>query len=243
MSLEEFVGSGLAAELDNGQVRFLAGEDARAIPVGECTPELLEMAKKNVMEHFSILGEMERFDESIDLMRKQLSWELLPLYKKVNVDKSKKYKKSELPQNIVTLIKEKNALDCALYEWNAELLTQQFANNDSTLFTTANDIFQKSEALKARLVDEPKDSEEASKCISIAKQRINAIELRAKLQQSRKQLKKCRQEKSDLKRQLKRVEREYSNIESELESMKTSKFWKMRSAWLQLKKALGMSRA
>lgn len=236
MSFKDFVLSGLAAELDNGQVRFLAGEDARNIPVGECPPSLLETAQENVLKHFSVLGEMERFDESVDLMRKRLSWGSLPLYKKVNVDRSNKFKKDDISQEIISLIEEKNILDCSLYAWNANRLNQELKNNDCSLFITANEIFQKSETLKSQLSeDQQSDYEAASQCINVAKQRITSIELRAKLRQSRKQLRQCRQERADLRKQLKLSRREYNSLKVEIDAMKSSKFWKIRSAWLRLK--------
>ena len=76
MSLKDYVSSGLAKELDNGQVRLLAGRKAdECFAIGQCSKDLLEMAKKNLQEHFIVVGLTERFDETLILWKRSFGME------------------------------------------------------------------------------------------------------------------------------------------------------------------------
>jgi len=78
MSLKEYVESGISDELNNGQTRLISGV-GNTIPFGECTSELLQIAKDNISEHFSVAGLSERFDEAVILMREKMSGRREPL--------------------------------------------------------------------------------------------------------------------------------------------------------------------
>ena len=72
MSLEEYVESGLALEMDNSQTRAVAGDIGT--PYRGCTPEMLETAKRNLAAHFAWVGITERFDESVVLLGRTFGW-------------------------------------------------------------------------------------------------------------------------------------------------------------------------
>jgi hypothetical protein len=72
MTLMDYATGGLTEESDNWQTRCLAGDPQP--PLGTCGPELLERAKRNIEEHFAVVGISERFDETLVLLRRRLGW-------------------------------------------------------------------------------------------------------------------------------------------------------------------------
>jgi hypothetical protein len=113
MSLAEYANSGLSLEMDNSQTRALAGDVGT--PFGECTPEMLTLAKQHVEEHFSVVGLTERFDESLVLLGEAFGWRRL-WYVRANVARSG----SKLSADDRRLLKERSSLDMELYAWAAE---------------------------------------------------------------------------------------------------------------------------
>ena len=125
MSLKEFVSSGVAIGMNNGQCRFLNG-DFDEYPFDGCTEELLRQVKKHVDEHFIWLGLTERFDESILILRDKLGWKNEPNYIRANVSKTRK-KSSSIDPSVLETIKAYNKFDIALYEYANELLDLEIA--------------------------------------------------------------------------------------------------------------------
>jgi Galactose-3-O-sulfotransferase len=70
-TLEEFVTSYALRELDNDQTRRVSGIEPR---FGECTRDMLDVAKRNMEEHFDVVGLTERFDESLALASHVFGW-------------------------------------------------------------------------------------------------------------------------------------------------------------------------
>jgi Galactose-3-O-sulfotransferase len=118
MSLEDYLRSGLAQEMNNSQTRAIAG--AVDVPYGENPPELLEQAKRHIEEHFSVVGLTERFDESLVAMKMAFGWSKIN-YVRANVAS----KKVEPSSEARALIDELNTLDNELYRWTDELFTSQ----------------------------------------------------------------------------------------------------------------------
>ncbi|MBX3364295.1 MAG: sulfotransferase family 2 domain-containing protein [Phycisphaeraceae bacterium] len=110
--------------VDNGQVRYLAGEHGRIldVPIGEVTREHLETAKARLSEMFFV-GIMERFDESIVLFRRAMGWKKAS-YGRSNVTKKRK-KKDEIDTAQRELIARHNVLDTELYAFACELFQQR----------------------------------------------------------------------------------------------------------------------
>ena len=116
-TIEEFMTRRLR-ETDNDQTRRISG---MCPPFGECTKEMLEMAKRNLIEHFAVVGTTEKFDEALVFLQRYLRWGETPVYLPhvVNLDKSK----SVAPKpHEVSLIAERNQFDLALYEFACILL-------------------------------------------------------------------------------------------------------------------------
>jgi hypothetical protein len=78
------------------------------------TTDTLEIAKRNLDEHFVVVGLSERFDESLLLLRKALGWKNI-YYVKRNVTKNRP-SKQQLPRETISLIEKHYDLDIQLYE-------------------------------------------------------------------------------------------------------------------------------
>ena len=125
-TLAEFVLAAPLMELDNGQVRFLAGDKKdffiNRTPIGKCDDHLLEKAKANIEKYFSFIGITEYFDQSILLLQHIMEWKNC-YYLRRNV--SKKIDKEIISQELKEKIREKNYLDIKLYEYAKELFLKK----------------------------------------------------------------------------------------------------------------------
>ncbi|MBN1833579.1 MAG: sulfotransferase family 2 domain-containing protein [Deltaproteobacteria bacterium] len=124
LSLKEYVNNRLTPELNNGQVRVLAGLSINP-PFGECERDILELAKKNLKDSFGIVGLTERFDDFLLLVNAKLGWEI-PSYKNLNIGENRK-KADEIDKETLDVIEKHNQLDIELYEYAQDLFLKQFA--------------------------------------------------------------------------------------------------------------------
>lgn len=115
MSLEAYVSSKAALELNNGQVRALYGPDHLRVEYGECKPAMFEQAIHNLRTHFSAVGLTDRFDESLLLMRHLLGWSRWPFYVARNVAENRPAVR-RVPPHVIRKIEQDNELDLELYE-------------------------------------------------------------------------------------------------------------------------------
>ncbi len=122
MSLKDYVSSGISHEIDNAQVRLLSGHDDD-LPIGSCDALLLEQAKHNLATWFDVIGIVERFDESVLLMREKLNWRWSPIYVSRKVRKHKTPNK-EMSQELRASILKYNELDFKLYAFANTLFVQ-----------------------------------------------------------------------------------------------------------------------
>lgn len=111
-TLEDFV---TRLPRDNVQCKFIAG----AVYEEPCTAEICERAKENLVRHFSVVGLLERFEESLALMKLRFGWRLKN-YSSFNVARTRPHKR-ELPKPTLDLIQERNRFDIELYECGAQL--------------------------------------------------------------------------------------------------------------------------
>jgi hypothetical protein len=112
MSLEEYVGSDFALEADNSQARAISGD--LSTPIGACGPEMLASAKRNLEEWFPVVGVTERFDESLIALRRAFGWSRLH-YVRAKTAPRRERTQAVSPR-AADLIRERNALDIALWE-------------------------------------------------------------------------------------------------------------------------------
>jgi hypothetical protein len=125
-TLEEFALQTPLMELDNGQVRFLAGDEndyfINRTPYGQCNEELLELAKSHIDQNFSFVGLTEYFDQSALLLSKVMLWNSC-FYLRRNTTKTGT--KQLVSDKLKAKIAEQNSLDCQLYEYSKNILFQQ----------------------------------------------------------------------------------------------------------------------
>jgi hypothetical protein len=112
-SFTDYVTGGVSLELDNWQTRVLAGDVST--PFGQCGPELLAQAKRNVERWFAVVGLLERFDETLLLCRRRLGLGL-PFYVRRNA-LAERRARAELSGKELEAAVTTNRLDVELYEW------------------------------------------------------------------------------------------------------------------------------
>lgn len=115
MTLQQFVDSGLTTEVCDFQVKLLAGSEP-ALHSKQYDESLLTMARSNIENYFSAVGLVEYFDQSLLLMKQRLAWQFTPYYERMNVT-ANRAKIDTIDENIIKFIRNRNVLDCALYDW------------------------------------------------------------------------------------------------------------------------------
>ncbi|MCU0463590.1 MAG: sulfotransferase family protein [Anaerolineae bacterium] len=104
----------------NLQTRVISGSVARGTPV---TAADLVIAKRNLEEHFAVVALLERFDESLILMRHLLGWSSLvmtPPHKNVATNRPSSVSDAELK-----LAAELNQYDQELYNFANNLMDRR----------------------------------------------------------------------------------------------------------------------
>ncbi len=126
-SLEEFVSDPPYREFDNDQTRRISGIDAQ---IGHCTGLMLEKAKDNLGRYFSVVGTMERFDETLILLKRRFGWkkELFYYFKNFN---PRRPAKETFAKQTLDAITSRNALDLKLYDFAQTLLDQAVRAQDN----------------------------------------------------------------------------------------------------------------
>jgi len=126
MSFGEYLTSGMTGQLENGQTRLIAGDCAPGdigIPtLRPITDQDFERACINLERHFSVVGVLERFDESLVLMQQALGWKN-PFYVRENV--TGKGTKPHLSTKDLEIARTQNQYDMKLYAYACERLTQE----------------------------------------------------------------------------------------------------------------------
>jgi len=125
LTLDDYVDSGISPELDNGQTRIISG----VWGVEDPPSDMLEIAKRNLREHF-VVGLTERFDESLILMKRHLGWRCV-YYRRENV-KPKRLGKSGPSKNTLRLIQKSNEKDLELYAFAKQLFEESLQEEGSS---------------------------------------------------------------------------------------------------------------
>lgn len=123
MSLEEYVTAGFHRQGDNGQVRRLSGTTQLA--VGEIGKQHVEKAKENLERWFPVVGLLERFDETLVLLKNQKVLTNLHYLKK-NVS-ANRLARNRVPKQVLDIIEKYNRWDMELYHFARELFEKQVA--------------------------------------------------------------------------------------------------------------------
>ena len=137
--LKDYIFKSKALQLNNGQTRLLAGMNTLEIEFGNCSHEMLEAAKNNLRQYFSVVGTTARFDETLILLKQKLCWSL-PLYAKKNVT-NKRPKKEQISKDTLDTIIELNQLDIELYRY-VEVMLQELIEQHSSSLTREVERFK-----------------------------------------------------------------------------------------------------
>src|SRR5258707_5872138 len=120
LTLEEYV---RLSPNHNVQTKYLSGREfVGDYHAGDCTEEMLAMAKENLVRHCSLVGLTERFDEGLAILKIIFGWQISK-YAKFNVTKTRP-KKTSLPASTVDLINERNKYDVDLYDFGVPIFNE-----------------------------------------------------------------------------------------------------------------------
>jgi hypothetical protein len=130
-TLEDFV---RRLPRENVQCKIVAG----SVYEDPCTTEIFEQAKRNLDQHFSVVGLSERFEETLALMKLRFGWKLKS-YTSFNVTRPRP-KKQDLPQSTLDLITEKNSFDLMFYDYAARLFQEAVDANAAEVSRIAQEL-------------------------------------------------------------------------------------------------------
>lgn len=144
-SLEDFVQTYRGAQ--NSLTKFLSGMRLKIqlldsnvnVDCEQCSPEMLELAKDNLKKHFVVTGLVERFDETLILLKRALGWDIPPYYFKTNVSKARSTKDS-ISRETLDLIERFNEFDIQLYEHAKEKFEELVNRQDSSFEGEIKDL-------------------------------------------------------------------------------------------------------
>ncbi len=136
LSLDEYI---QLTPYANVQTKLLAGQDpGYDFLSGDCNDEVLESAKRNLSEHFSLVGLTERFEETLALAKIRFGWKI-PNYSNFNVTKGRPHK-DEVPGEIRGVIEERYRYDVELYRYATKLFEQSIERYTDQIRKDADDI-------------------------------------------------------------------------------------------------------
>lgn len=111
-----------SAEMDNGMVRRFSGYGLNPAP---CPESALAQAKLHIEQYFSVVGLLERYPETLQLMANTFG---LPELNAHHVNEGgDSASKTPLSDAIMEKIRAMNSLDLALYDWVSERFENQLA--------------------------------------------------------------------------------------------------------------------
>jgi len=111
MSLRDYVTSGMnEVEIRNGMTRQIAGLTDEV-----SNQKALEQARQNLRGHFGVVGLVERFDESLLLMKHRYGWGKV-VYRRHRTGIGRP-KKEDIPDRTLREIRRRNHLDRRLYRF------------------------------------------------------------------------------------------------------------------------------
>jgi hypothetical protein len=116
LSLESFL-QWRSPMVSNGQTRLIAGVDLD-LPEEECNRQTLERAKRNIENHFVLVGLTDRFDEALLLMQRLIGWRT-HYYVRKNVT-VQRVRRKDLSPSALRHAEAANELDGELYEFARE---------------------------------------------------------------------------------------------------------------------------
>lgn len=112
IDLEGYVTSGVCDEVSNDQTRMIAGVSREASVSAD---DMFRMARDNIENQFILAGLVERFDETLLLLKRQLG--LRHIFYGVRNQTIGRPLRDNVPGKIQDQIRERNTADIQLYEY------------------------------------------------------------------------------------------------------------------------------
>ncbi|WP_413171246.1 sulfotransferase family 2 domain-containing protein [Anabaena azotica] len=128
MSLKNYILSDLSN--NNLQTKMLFG--LSNVPAYS-DEEILTTVKQNLENQFSVVGLVERFDETLFFLKQAFNWRV-PLYIQQNITPQHQHIQNNVDNNIIDIIKEKNSLDLELYEYAQKQFEHQIAESKKDFY-------------------------------------------------------------------------------------------------------------
>jgi hypothetical protein len=130
MTLKEFVCDPSTPAIVNDQTRHLS-RDIRGQYPDLKRREWLEIAQENLAD-FAFFGLTEQFNPSMSLLTYTFGWQPIAEFQNLMVG-DRKTKRSELAQDVIDAIAERNQLDMELYAFGQNLFAQRYAEMQQAL--------------------------------------------------------------------------------------------------------------
>lgn len=121
MSLGDYASSD-RFPIDNRQTRLISGY---GLSPGPCPEQMLDVAKRHLREHFSVVGLTEAFDETLVVLKRMFGWRSV-LYSRRNVGLNRP-RKARVEEETLKAIKDANRLDIELYACAQALFREQLS--------------------------------------------------------------------------------------------------------------------
>jgi hypothetical protein len=124
MSLQEYAEKRACVEVDNDQVRWLCARPHSAVPIGKVNREMVDEAKWNLENSISVLGLVERFEESLRCFARAFGWTDVSYEGRKNVTPDRP-PLDEIPSYAIETIRQVNRYDVELFELARALFEEQ----------------------------------------------------------------------------------------------------------------------
>jgi len=122
MTIRRYLEDRISPQTDNFQTRLISGVWTD-VEYGKCDEETLALAKRNLAEHFAVVGLTKRFDESLMLLKRIFGWGNV-FYRRSNVTLGRP-RGETLPAETLAVLHAHNQLDLELYAFAEALLARQ----------------------------------------------------------------------------------------------------------------------
>ena len=132
MTLKDFAAAGLANGTQNGQTKYLtqtrwsslSGRDGATGAIRPLPDAALEQAKRNLEQHFLVVGLTEELDATLLMLKRRLGWKL-PFYAaNATPPPPPRALRPTVPADAVRAIEKHNELDLQLYDWSRRRFEQ-----------------------------------------------------------------------------------------------------------------------
>jgi hypothetical protein len=147
MSLTEFVQSTEFVEIENAQsLRFIGQLRQKGVDRSTLDPEqVLEEAKRMLRDRMTLFGLTEQYTKFLIMLKRALKWQDI-YYLRQNISKQKT-DRSAIDPEVMQVIRDRNAIDIALYDYAKALFEERCAamgitDADAEQFETLNKTYQ-----------------------------------------------------------------------------------------------------